>query len=196
LSGKFSGSTKVERAMAVRYAFVALVALCSLTACGTEPAPPAGAEASATSAEIATGAAVILGGGGLMTGGKALAFSTDRAEAEAALSAVLGQPDSREENGECGAGPMQFTQYPGGLTANFQDERLVGWYFDTANPKVALENGITVGTERARIAASPEFMLIPESTLGEEFALGDAVGGFIEGDKVASLYAGVNCFFR
>lgn len=162
----------------------------ALAACSNEPVQ------TESGAAATSGQTIVLGGGGFSAGGKTIAFSAERSDTEAALSAVLGQPEAREENGECGAGPMQFTQYPGGLTANFQDERLVGWYFDTANPKVALENGITVGTERARIAASPEFMLIPESTLGEEFALGEAVGGFIEGDKVASLYAGVNCFFR
>ena len=140
--------------------------------------------------------AVTLSGEGLMAGSANLAFSTDRAEVEKALGTALGEPESRDENGECGAGPMQFTNYKGGLTANFQQDRLVGWYFDIANPKIALANGITIGSGRERITSSPEFMFIPDSTLGEEFALGEAVGGFLEGDKVGGLYAGVNCFFR
>lgn len=162
----------------------------ALAACESE------AVQSEPGAAATAGQTIVLGGGGFSAGGKTIAFSAERSVTEEALSAVLGQPEACEENGECGAGPMQFTKYAGGLTANFQEDRLVGWFFDTANPKVALENGITVGTPRERIASSPQFMLIPESTLGEEFALGEAVGGFIEGDKVASLYAGVNCFFR
>lgn len=139
---------------------------------------------------------IVLGGGGFAAGEQTIAFSMERAEAETALASVLGEAQARDENRECGAGPMQFTSYKGGLTVNFQQDRLVGWYYDEANPKVALENGITVGTARERISSSPEFMLIPQSTLGEEFALGEAVGGFLDGDKVSSLYAGVNCFFR
>lgn len=141
-------------------------------------------------------ATVVLEGTGFRVAGTEVPFSTDRADVEEMLAVVLGEARAREENRECGAGPMQFTRYPEGLTANFQQDRLVGWYLDTANPKIALANGITVGTGRERIAGSPEFMLIPESTLGEEFALGEAVGGFIEDGKVDSLYAGVNCFFR
>jgi hypothetical protein len=32
--------------------------------------------------------------------------------------------------------------------------------------------------------------------LGEEFALGPKIGGFIKADKVEMLYAGTQCFFR
>ena len=139
---------------------------------------------------------LVLGGGGFEAGGSDIPFSADRAQAEKALATVLGEPENREENAECGAGPMQFTRYDSGFTVNFQDGRLTGWFFDAANPKVALENGVTVGTPRDRVAGSPQFEPIEGSTLGEEFALGDAVGGFIVDGKVASLYAGVNCFFR
>lgn len=185
--------------MLVRNAIVPVVACWALFACGSEPAPEPVADVAAADAGAVAGVealAVTLSGGGLMAGGTNLAFSTERAEVEKALGAALGEPESRDENGECGAGPMQFTNFKGGLTANFQQDRLVGWYFDTANPKITLANGITIGTARERITSSPEFMLIPESTLGEEFALGEAVGGFLDGDKVGSLYAGVNCFFR
>lgn len=182
---------------------VPVVACWALIACGSEPAAGPVADVAATPATAEAGAApgveapaVILSGEGLMAGSTSLAFSTDRADVDKALGTALGEPESRDENGECGAGPMQFTNYKGGLTANFQQDRLVGWYFDTANSKIALANGITIGTARERLASSPEFMLIPESTLGEEFALGEAVGGIIKGNKVASLYAGVNCFFR
>lgn len=162
----------------------------STTGCGSETAPPPSVEAAAV------GQAVVLGGGGFAAGEKTIAFSQERAAAETALASALGEAEGRDENRECGAGPMQFTRYPGGFIANFQQDRLVGWFYDEANPKIALENGITVGTPRERIAASPEFLLIEGSTLGEEFALGEAVGGFLEGEKVASLYAGANCFFR
>ncbi|UIP05541.1 aspartate-semialdehyde dehydrogenase [Erythrobacter sp. SDW2] len=167
-----------------------IVVSLALAGCGSEVTPPAASDVAAASQSI------VLGGGGFAAGDKTIAFSQERAEAEAALASVMGEPEGRDENRECGAGPMQFTSYPGGLTANFQQDRLVGWFYNEANPKVALENGITVGTSRDRITASPQFLPIEGSTLGEEFALGEAVGGFLEGDKVTSLYAGVNCFFR
>lgn len=169
----------------------ALAASLVLAGCGSEAAPPAADEDA-----VEGGDTIVLGGGGFSAGGTMIAFAADRADAEAALGKVLGEPVAREENGECGAGPMQFTRFPDGLTANFQQDRLVGWFHDEASARVALENGITVGTPDDRITASPEFLAIEGSTLGEEFALGESVGGFLAGGKVASLYAGVNCFFR
>jgi hypothetical protein len=173
-----------------------------LAACGSDPARIDSRPKEGLKPEKAAGTAaqsntpLVLGGGGFSADGVTVAFSAERSEAEAALGKVLGEPQARDENGECGPGPMQFTSYPGGLTANFQQDRLVGWFFRDANPKIALENGITVGTPQERIAASPQFLLIEDSTLDGEFALGEAVGGFLAGDKVESLYAGVNCFFR
>jgi hypothetical protein len=61
---------------------------------------------------------------------------------------------------------------------------------------VALAGDVQVGTARAIVAAASGFTLVEGSTLGEEFALGDKVGGFIAGDKVEMLYAGTQCFFR
>lgn len=139
---------------------------------------------------------VVLRGEGIEADGAVLPFSADRTQVEEAVNAVLGEPEARTSFDECGAGPMQFTRYANGFTVNFQKEALVGWFYDKANPKVALANGITVGTPRERVGASPQFLPIEGSTLGEEFSLGEAVGGFLEAGKVASLYGGVNCFFR
>ena len=53
-----------------------------------------------------------------------------------------------------------------------------------------------IGSPRSAVLAAPGYAAVEGSTLGEEFALGDAIGGFIAGDAVEMLYAGTQCFFR
>ncbi len=53
-----------------------------------------------------------------------------------------------------------------------------------------------LASPRAIVEAAPGFAKVEASTLGEEFALGQNIGGFIAGDKVEMLYGGTQCFFR
>ena len=93
--------------------------------------------------------------------------------------------------------------FPGGLTAHFQEGRLVGWNWHLAQDgdapatgTVKLAGEVQVGSARGVAEAAPGFAPVEGSTLGEEFAIGEAIGGFITGDKVEMLYAGTQCFFR
>ena len=121
-------------------------------------------------------------------------FGSMRAAAEATLADVLGEVVSRTENAECGAGPLQLTQY-NGLTLNFQDGRLVGWFARDPYLPTAL---------RDELLAGDGIVMVPESTLGEEFEIGDPPGAAISGvfasedsdAKVTGLWAGTNCLFR
>lgn len=86
---------------------------------------------------------------------------------------------------------------------HFQQGRLVGWNWhalqdgDTPGPgTVRLKGGVEIGSPRAVVETAPGFSRVEGSTLGEEFALGGKIGGFIEGDSVEMLYAGTQCFFR
>lgn len=140
---------------------------------------------------------------GLMAGAESFFFAAGQAEVEAALTSVLGAKLRTGENAECGAGPVIFTDYAGGLTAHFQKGRLVGWNWHTpqdgdapAPGTIALAGDVAIGSPRAVVEAAPGFSRVEGSTLGEEFALGDRIGGFIAGDKVEMLYAGTQCFFR
>ena len=140
---------------------------------------------------------------GLSAGPEAFYFAAGQKEVEASLARTLGPMLRSGENPECGAGAITFSDFPGGLTAHFQQGRLVGWNWhltqdgDTpASGTVRLAGKVQVGSPRADAEAAPGFAPVEGSTLGEEFALGERIGGFIAGDKVEMLYAGTQCFFR
>ncbi|NNC60325.1 MAG: aspartate-semialdehyde dehydrogenase [Erythrobacter sp.] len=168
----------------------------ALAACGSDIPSPAEQLQAEGQAEPVREDAVVLKGDGLAAGAEAFLFAAGRSEVEYALERVLGEPSGRLSNDECGAGPMNFTNFDGGLTVNFQDGRLVGWYFDEPNAAISTATGLTVGTARDEVMATRGFSALEESTLGEEFAVGDQLGGFLDDDAVSGLYAGTNCFFR
>ena len=169
------------------------------------PVPEAKADGPA-----ATTTAVSLDGEGLRfidkASGKAslLAFGVPRAQAEEALAGVMGTLDDRSTNEECGAGTMDFTRFDA-MTLNFQQGKFVGWFLgdEPGADQYSTLSGIAIGTTRAKAAESVKLVAIEDSTLGEEFSLGEgenAVGGMFAapGDtaKIDALFAGTNCFFR
>jgi hypothetical protein len=129
-------------------------------------------------------------------------FGATRAEVDAMAERMFGPPDEFAENGECGAGPMQFSRY-GPLTLNFQDGKLVGW-FAREGDEVVTTDGIRPGTLMRDLKVARSARMIEGSTLEGEFdylaADGHTIGGFAKGEgrdaKIESLYAGANCFFR
>ncbi|MHA6333326.1 aspartate-semialdehyde dehydrogenase [Qipengyuania sp. CAU 1752] len=168
----------------------------ALASCGSDVPSPAEKSQAEGQAEPVREDAVVLRGDGLAAGAEAFLFAAGRSEVEYALVRMLGEPSGRLSNDECGAGPMDFTKFDGGLTVNFQDGSLVGWFFDQPNPAITIAGGPTVGTARDEVMAMSGFSALEESTLGEEFAVGDQLGGFLDEDAVSGLYAGTNCFFR
>ncbi|MCB2085345.1 MAG: aspartate-semialdehyde dehydrogenase [Sphingomonadaceae bacterium] len=133
--------------------------------------------------------------------GTALAFGSPRKAVESELAKILGPATLRNSNDECGAGPMEFSDFRGGLTTNFQDGRLVGWYFEGEKGVViATGKGITVGSPEGELVAAYNVEMQEDSTLGDEFYTESGIGGFLTGENgnksVESLYAGINCFFR
>ncbi|NCN83585.1 MAG: hypothetical protein GW808_14420 [Sphingomonadales bacterium] len=191
-----------------------------VTACDaktTEAEPPAQASAadqspdskpdSATAAEIV----IALDGEGLRfvnseTGStRLLAFGRDRDAVETAIAAQLGAVEGRSSNEECGAGPIDFSNY-GDFTANFQDGDFVGWSLSGGDKNAALTtiSGVGIGTKRSEMAKSVTFEMYDESTIGTEFHTGgDEAGGFsglLDSDtpdaKITDLWAGTNCIFR
>lgn len=140
---------------------------------------------------------------GLAAGSEAFFFAAGQAEVEDALTRALGAALRTGTHEECGAGPVTFTDFGGGLTAHFQEQRLVGWNWhltqDGDGPAtgiVKLAGEVQVGSARNMAEAAPGFAPVEGSTLGEEFALGERIGGFIEADSVTMIYAGTQCFFR
>lgn len=130
------------------------------------------------------------------------AFGTPRATIEGIVERIAGAATDRSHNDECGAGPMDFTDY-GALTLNFQDDSFVGWFADSGT-RVPTVDGVLPGITRAELENGRSVTLIADSTLvGEfEYALpdGSPIGGFFDGSapesRVTALYAGTNCFFR
>ncbi len=152
--------------------------------------------------------AVQMGGEGLtVTGplGTTLPFGTARATVEAELTKFVGAPLRRGSNAECGAGPVDTTVFPGGLTLNFQKDTFAGWEYEgdrenDISTEITTDKGIDIGATEAELIAAYGDNKQPDSTLGVEFFSESGVGGFL-GDDVAdrtviSLYAGVTCFFR
>lgn len=163
---------------------------------GTVPAP--GQEPLRASQPQVAENEVVLRAEGLVAGPEAFYFSAGKSEVETALTRVLGEPVERSENAECGAGPMEFIEYPGGLIVNFQSGNLSGWNASGQREAEALRiaGDVQIGSTRAVAEDADGFTAIPASTLGDEFALGNAMGGFFEGDAVVMMYAGAQCFFR
>ncbi|MCZ8369253.1 MAG: aspartate-semialdehyde dehydrogenase [Porphyrobacter sp.] len=185
-------------------ALATLTVALALAGCDSGEVPnPADTKSSAPAEALLAANAVELRGDGLATGSESFYFAAGQAEVESALANVLGQKLRSGENQECGAGPITFTDFAGGLTAHFQKGRLVGWNWHAphdgdaaATGTIQLPGKVQVGSARTVLETAPGFAMVEGSTLGEEFALGEKLGGFVAGDKVEMLYAGTQCFFR
>ena len=207
----------------MRYAS-SFVALMALAACQQEPdagpvvadrAPAPTAEASAQPTPVPSDKAVqilpqvTLSADGIMLVGAvegrgtatSLAFGRDKTTVLDVMAVDFGKPKlSRFE--ECGAGPMEFAAW-GSFTLNFLDDKLVGWRAEKG-ARVVTVDGLQIGITLAEIKGERSARRVPGTTLEGEFnyASGDGgtIGGFLDGNgdgaKVASLHAGVNCFFR
>ncbi len=137
------------------------------------------------------------------TGGKTarFAFGTPRDRLEPVATRIFGTP-ATSANAECGAGPLTFSRF-GGLTLNYQNNRLVGWFAEEG-AQVVTSDGIAPGKLMRDLQVARSARLLPDSTLEGEFAYiaadGLPIGGFVKGTgrdaKIVSLHAGVNCFFR
>lgn len=125
-------------------------------------------------------------------------FGDGQAQVISALSGPLGNP-RQSANPDCEAGPMRFADF-GEIRLNFIDGRFAGWFAERGQ---GLNTGEGLGPDwpfsrLERIGASR----VEGSTLDGEFTManergGQAIGGFVDkSGKVASLYAGGNCFFR
>ena len=178
-----------------------LVCTLALAACDSGQVPsPADRLAGDVPVDVAEEGLVALHGEGLVAGAESFFFAAGRDEVETALTRVLGEPVGRNAIEECGAGPMEMTSFAGELTVNFQDGSLVGWNIGTAPSgeaeKIRIDADVTIGSTSAELANASGYSPIEGSTLGDEFAVGDGLGGFVDSGAVSMLYAGTQCFFR
>ncbi len=175
---------------------IILAAALALASCDSGEVPPPGQEPLRSSTPQVAADEVELRADGLAAGSEAFYFAAGQAEVEAAVEQVLGVAPERTTNEECGAGPMQLTRFGDDLTLNFQNGSIVGWTAYAADDDIKVVGNVQVGTVRAEAVQAKGFKPLPESTLGEEFSLGDRIGGIIDGDAVSLMYSGTQCFFR
>jgi hypothetical protein len=132
-----------------------------------------------------------------------LPFGTPQEQVETAVSRIFhGKVKAKRfHSDECGAGPMDSVEFFG-LILNFQDGEFVG-IFDQEAPGTAMLGQLAVGLPRSEAERRAHILMVPDSTLGQEFSYPDTdgvAGGFFDGTgpsaKISGLYAGTTCFFR
>ena len=187
-----------------------MAALSGLAACSNETptATPAQTDAAPTrpdATEIATPApdvpALAVDGEGLRLFNKQsgsarpIAFGTPRDDVMQML-AFLGKPETGQ-NGECGAGPLDFANWANGLGLFFQQGKFVGWNLNPGGD-VTTASGIGPGSSRADLEGAYAAK-ISETSLGTEFAAGELYG-LLDGNgpaaKITFMWGGVSCNFR
>ncbi|QZD89778.1 hypothetical protein K3148_13415 [Qipengyuania aurantiaca] len=181
----------------------------ALAACGSEPEDQSPAPqtdvaetelppANPTVEEFGDTKIVVDANGVGAKGEETLRFGSARSEVDASLVEAFGEQGEQSANGECGAGPMEFSTY-GPLQVNYQDDRLVGWNLQ-AGEGMATSDGVRPGTTPYALLKEERTVREMESTLPGEFHYTSAdygtIGGFAEDGRIVSLHAGVNCFFR
>lgn len=141
----------------------------------------------------------MLDGNGLIAGEHKIDFGSPAAEAIAAASRVYGGPQSVETLAECGAGPLQVSQFAG-LTVAAQDDKFVGWSLDGRHkpPSPTTAAGIGIGSTRTALEQAYSIEAF-ESSLGQEF-VADGLVGLIGAEgkpaKITHLWAGATCIMR
>ncbi len=176
---------------------MAALSLGTLTACDSDVPSPAdrmnGEEVVITEVDPNL---VSLRKDGLTAGSESFFFAAGQTEVNTALTKTLGNASQQATNEECGAGPMQTASYPGGLTVNFQNGNLVGWFIEEGSDAIRISGDVSLGMAREDVEAVQGYSPITDSTLGEEFIISGNVAGFMGEEGVSTLYAGVQCFFR
>ena len=130
-----------------------------------------------------------------------VAFGTPFADAVAAVVRAEGDPAEEGMQLECGAGPLAFASWTGGLTLYGQDDAFAGWNVSgrSGEAPYSTMTGLGVGTTRVELDGGAVAVDVFESSLGTEFAAGDLYG-LLSGDgpdaTVTYLWAGTTCSFR
>lgn len=115
------------------------------------------------------------------------------------VTAALGKPTDTGRNEECGQGPVDTTDFRGGLSLSFQDSKFVGWDLDGRDKgPYTTAAGIGIGSTLKQLR-DVMTVTVEESTLGTEFAAGELSGlltANAPGGKITNLWAGSVCQFR
>ena len=128
---------------------------------------------------------------------RAIAFGTPRGDVLSML-AYLGKPETGT-NGECGAGALDYANWPNGLGLFFQKGKFAGWNLnERSKGSVTTASGIGIGSSQTDLESAYAADR-SETTLGTEFAAGELFG-LLEGKgraaKINNMWGGVSCNFR
>ena len=128
-----------------------------------------------------------------------LEFGTDQESVLKSLEFVRG-PARRGVNRDCGAGPVETTNWPDGLALIFQGGKFVGWGIDRRVAKaIGTINGIHPGSTRTELEDNVVNVRVFASTLGTEFTAGGFFGllaGTRPTSRITDMWAGVSCAAR
>lgn len=132
-------------------------------------------------------------------GDEPLRFGAAREEVDKAIEAAIGSAPERSSNDECGAGPMEFSQF-GPLQIAYMDDEFRGWFLREGEG-VATSDGVRPGATTLDTLKRERQVRALDTTLDGEFEYTAAdygtITGFAEdGELVSGLQAGISCFFR
>jgi len=127
-------------------------------------------------------------------------FGLPKAQTLEIITRVAGAPGPETTNAECGAGPMQFVDYPGGLTLLFQNDSFAGWSVGKdSQGRQSTMNGVGVGSTRSQLVAAFTGVTVEETSLGQEFSaagLSGVLSGPDANATIETMWAGTSCVFR
>lgn len=128
-------------------------------------------------------------------------FGLDVETSTGIVANVLGEPSETTTNDECGAGPINFTEFPNGFTMNAIDDEFVGWDVRQGTDSENMEtvDGIGLGKTLAELEAGYSDVEVIDSTLGVEFSTGSLFGLLSENSPegiITAFWAGTTCNFR
>jgi hypothetical protein len=128
-----------------------------------------------------------------------LAFGTEMALVEDAVTSLLGAPLESGDNEECGAGPQTITQWPRGLVLHAAGGEFIGWSV-SPDTDATLTTMAGVGIDSTRSELESVYTVeVVESSLGTEFSTGDLFGilnSTAPDAMIEYLWAGTVCNFR
>lgn len=174
----------------------------ALAACGqseTTPEPEASETSAVSIEDRLVDARLMVDANGLSArGSEGLKFGATREEVDAfAGKAFEGEP-TRSRNEECGAGPMDFSEF-GPLQIAYLDGKFAGWFL-RAGDGVVTSDGIRPGATLDALKDERQVRELDTTLPGEfEYTAADygTITGFAEdGELVSGLQAGISCFFR
>ena len=126
-------------------------------------------------------------------------FGRPQAEVLATLERVRGSA-GKGVNKDCGAGPVEYANWPDGLSLVFQRNRFVGWGLDArAAGALSTASSVGPGSTRKQLETAYADVRVSRTSLGEEFNAG-GFSGLIDGSKSSSkitdMWAGISCVAR